>query len=128
MNKMKEKILVIDDEDRYRKLIRAYLEKFNFTVYDVASAADAYGVLRSIDNIDLVITDLMMPGEDGATLMKNIRLEYKIPVIAISGIYDEAMFEADNIEFTDGFLKKPFELDHLSQMIFNVLMKSRKKK
>ncbi len=117
---MLKKILVIDDEQIYRTMLRQYLED-KFVVYDVPDGKEADIVLNSVDDIDLVITDLMMPGEHGVEIMTRIRKEYKIPVLVISGVYDEELFAEDNINFPDGFLKKPFELDKLRKKIFSLI-------
>ena len=118
-----KKILLIDDELVYRNMLRVFLEENDFIVYDVPSGKDADMVLKSVKDIDLAITDLMMPGEHGVDLMIRIREKYKIPVLVISGVYDKNMFEEDGIDFSDGFLKKPFELEELKKKVLELLEK-----
>ena len=113
----KKKILVIDDEPPYRELLKTILEKNNFIVFDVPDGQEANIVLQSIDKIDLVITDLMMPGEHGIDVMIRIKKDYKVPVLVISGVYDKEMFEEEGIRFSDGFLKKPIETNELLNIV-----------
>ena len=116
-----KKILLIDDEHEYRNMLRSYLEDNNYIVYDVPSGDEADLVLQSVDDIDLVITDLMMPGEHGVDLMIRLKDKYNLPVLVISGVYEKDLFEAENIEFSDGFLKKPFELSTLNERVKKLL-------
>lgn len=118
---MMKKILLIDDELVYRNMLRSYLENNDFIVYDVPSGHEADIVLQSVDDIDMVITDLMMPGEHGIDLMIRIREKYKIPVLVISGVYDQDLLKEDDIDFSDGFLKKPFELEELKKKVIELL-------
>jgi two-component system cell cycle sensor histidine kinase/response regulator CckA len=101
--------LLVDDEPPIRTFLRAILEAEGFQCLEAESAPDALKVIRRIDGrIDLVITDIKMPGEmDGIDLAQSLRMSYPIlPVILISGFADEHSSDHTLEEFT--FIQKPF--------------------
>src|SRR3546814_19824799 len=76
------RILLIDDEPSIREPLAEYLGAQGFTVVDAASAAEARSVLRA-QTVDLVVSDIMMPGEDGMSLTRPLRQTSGIPVILL---------------------------------------------
>src|SRR3546814_7233127 len=76
------RILLIDDEPSIREPLAEYLGAQGFTVVDAASAAEARSVLRA-QTVDLVVSDIMMPGEDGLSLTRHLRETSGIPVILL---------------------------------------------
>src|SRR3546814_1114445 len=77
------RILLIDDEPSIREPLSEYLESQGFAVSDAASAAEARSVLRA-KSIDLVVSDIMMPGEDGLSLTRHLRETSNVPVILLT--------------------------------------------
>src|SRR3546814_13219032 len=77
------RILLIDDEPSIREPLAEYLSAQGFTVVDAASAAEARSVLRA-QTVDLVVSDIMMPGEDGLSLTRHLREPSGIPVILLT--------------------------------------------
>ena len=80
---LNNKILVADDDDRIREIVRIYLEAEGFDVYEAEDGNQVLEMVRQ-DNPDLVILDLMMPGLDGWTVCKILRKETKIPIIMLT--------------------------------------------
>ena len=79
------KILLIDDDEQIRKLVRRYLEGEGHRVYDAQTAENGMSVFLA-QEIDLVITDILMPGKDGIELITELRREKpEVKIIAISG-------------------------------------------
>ena len=77
------RILLIDDEPSIREPLTEYLTAQGFAVTAAASAAEARSVLRA-QSIDLVVSDIMMPGEDGLSLTRHLRETSAIPVILLT--------------------------------------------
>ncbi len=107
-------ILVVDDEEPIRELLKQQLEEFNYNVVTVESGDEAARALAK-DSFDLVITDLQMPGSiDGIKLLEIVREEHKyIEVIIITGHASvDTAVEALRKGAVDYF-HKPFKLEHL---------------
>jgi len=105
-------ILVVDDDDRIRSLLKKYLAKAGFRV---SAARDAAEARRKMDGLafDLIILDVMMPGEDGFSLTRSLREHNDVPIILLTAKGDAA----DRIEGlktgADDYLAKPFETEEL---------------
>ena len=83
MNKNVFHILVVDDDDRIRELVKQYLEENNFLV---TSAIDAFDAKKKLDIIkfDILIIDIMMPGQSGLSLTKEIKKSNPTPIILLT--------------------------------------------
>ena len=118
---MKYKLLIADDEKNIRE---GLAESFSLDGYDVVSAADgkeAYKYFQKGD-VDLVITDLRMPGLSGEELLKNIQAEIPgIPVIILTGHGSVAAAVEAMRNGARDFLTKPVNLDHLSLLVKQAL-------
>src|SRR6202795_2657992 len=108
---MKPRILVVDDEEKLRRVIELQLTAAGF---DVDKAASAEEGLRLAERADLVLTDLKLPGMDGLELLAAIRRQnMQSPVIVMTAFGTvEIAVEAMKTGAAD-FLLKPFSLDHL---------------
>lgn len=107
-------VLVVDDDDRIRSLLKQYLEKLHYRVTTAASPATARKLLGTLD-FDLAIFDVMMPGETGIELLQGIRREgIRTPVLLLTARGETA----DRIEGlkagADDYLAKPFEPEELA--------------
>ena len=125
MNKNTFHILVVDDDDRIRELVKQYLEENNFLV---TSAIDAFDAKKKLDIIkfDILIIDIMMPGQSGLSLTKEIKKSNKMPVILLTA-KDEAADRIQGLELgADDYLGKPFEAKELLLRIKNILNKIQK--
>jgi len=117
---LKNKILIADDDDRIREVVRIFLEAEGF---DVAQAEDGNRALEMVrkDNPDLVILDLMMPGLDGWTICKILRKETKIPIIMLTAKGDENDRVLGFDLGADDYVVKPFSPRELSARVKAVL-------
>lgn len=113
-------ILVVDDDTRLRELLRKYLSENGFWVTTAADAEEARARLASLA-FDLIVLDLMMPGENGLELTTSLRRESTVPIVMLT-----AMGEADDRiagleRGADDYLPKPFEPRELVLRIRTVL-------
>ena len=83
-------ILVVDDEQRMRKLVRDFLTKQNFRVLEAADGEEAVDVFMENKDIVLVILDVMMPKIDGFGVCELIRRESNVPIIMLTALDEEA--------------------------------------
>ena len=83
MNKNTFHILVVDDDDRIRELVKEYLEENNFLVTTAINASDAKKKIEIV-KFDILILDIMMPGESGLSLTKEIKDKNSTPVILLT--------------------------------------------
>ena len=114
-------ILIVDDEERLRKGLARSLSQEDCQTLTAASAEDALSLLKE-RKIDLVITDLVMPGMDGMTLVRNIKTiapGIKIVIITAYGSA-ESMKEAEELGVAC-YLAKPFDLSHLKSRVNELL-------
>ena len=116
---MKHRILVVDDEEKLRRVIELQLSAAG---YDVDKAASAEEGLRLAERADLVLTDLKLPGMDGLELLAAIRRQnMQAPVIVMTAFGTiEVAVQAMKTGAVD-FLLKPFSLDHLMAVIQKAL-------
>lgn len=102
-------ILVVDDDSRLRALLRKYLTDNGFRVTDAADACAARAMLAGIA-YDLIILDVMMPGENGLELTESLRRDGHPPPILILTAMGEPEHRIDGFERgADDYLSKPFE-------------------
>jgi DNA-binding NtrC family response regulator len=116
---MKKRILVVDDEEKLRRVIELHLMSAGFDVDKARSAEEA---LKLVDRADMVITDLRLPSMDGLQLLSLFRRQNAhAPVVVMTafGTVENAV-EAMKSGATD-FLLKPFSLDHLTAVVQKAL-------
>lgn len=113
-------LLVVDDDDRIRELLKRYLTKTGFRVSTAANAQAAHDLRRSL-RFDLLILDVMMPGEDGFSLTRNIRKTDDVPILLLTA----RSTSTDRIHGlsigADDYLPKPFEPEELVLRIKSIL-------
>jgi DNA-binding NtrC family response regulator len=116
---MKKRILVVEDEEKLRRVVELQLLSAGFDVDKAASAEDG---VRVVDRADLVLTDLKLPKMDGIEFLHVIRRQNsQVPVILMTAFGSvETAVEAMKSGATD-FLLKPFSLDHLMQVVAKAL-------
>ncbi len=118
-------ILVVDDDDRIRTLLKEYLTEKD---YIVSTANDAENAKTKIDlfKFDLIILDVMMPGQNGYELTKEIKKKIKLPVILLTA-KNEVENRIKGLELgADDYLSKPFEPKELLLRIKNIINKNNK--
>jgi len=125
-------ILVVDDTEANRVMLRKVLRLSGYEVLEATSGREALDLLHSgVSYPDLIVSDVEMPGMDGITLTRQIRLEEdpelaRIPLIVASGNADRAMRDTAIEAGADIFLTKPFELQDLRREIASQLRSRRK--
>jgi two-component system phosphate regulon response regulator OmpR len=122
MSKKTFHILVVDDDDRIRDLIKQYLEKNDFLITTAIDAFDAQKKLNII-KFDIMILDIMMPGKDGLSLTKEIKKNNTTPIILLTA-KGETKERIEGLELgADDYLGKPFDPKELLLRIKNILNK-----
>ena len=101
-------ILVVDDDTRLRALLHKYLSENGFRVATAGHAAAARAKMKSIA-FDLIVLDVMMPGEDGLELTRSLRLDNSVPILLITAMDEPADRVAGLESGADDYLAKPFE-------------------
>ena len=116
---MKKRILVVEDEEKLRRVIELQLASSGFEVDKAATAEEG---LKIVDRADLVLTDLKLPAMDGLELLGLIRRQNaQTPVIMMTAFGSvETAVDAMKKGAND-FLLKPFSLDHLMQVVHKAL-------
>jgi len=118
-----ETILIVEDDDRLRKLLRITLEKYGYKVLDAGNGEEAIEICNSYDGIiQLMITDVVMPKMNGKEAVDRIQPLYpKMKVIFMSGYTDDAISHHGVLEPGLNFIEKPFKHEQLALKIREVL-------
>ncbi len=125
MEKVKHHILVVDDDDRIRELVKEYLTDNGFIVSTGNSAGDAK-IKLCYFKFDLIVLDVMMPGQNGFELTKEIKKNSNVPIILLTA-KGEVENRIQGLELgADDYLGKPFEPKELLLRINNIVKKSKK--
>ncbi|MGA9502750.1 MAG: response regulator transcription factor [Pseudolabrys sp.] len=116
-------LLVVDDDRRIRDLLSRFLAGEGYRVSTAETAADARSRLKGL-SFDLLILDVMMPGESGFDLAKAIRGDSNVPILMLTA-RDAAESRIKGLEMgADDYLSKPFEPRELSLRIANILKRA----
>ena len=125
MNNFIAHILVVDDDDGIRSLVKKYLNENNFLVTTSDSAENALEKV-SIIKFDLIVLDVMMPGKSGLEFIKDNKSKIDTPIILLTA-KGEAEDRVGGLEVgADDYLPKPFEPKELILRIKNILNKTTK--
>ncbi len=119
-----DNILIVDDDLEIRTLLRDYLQEHG---YRVSTAADGGGMWRILagNRVDLIILDLMLPGDDGLVLCRKLRADREIPVIMLTAL-GETTDRIIGLEMgADDYLPKPFEPRELLARMKAVMHRTR---
>mgnify|MGYP001260445697 CR=1 FL=1 len=125
MDKFKAHILVVDDDDGIRSLVKQYLVEKKFLVTTANSAEDAAEKV-SIIKFDLIVLDIMMPGKSGLEFTRDNKSKINTPIILLTA-KGKANERVEGLEIgADDYLPKPFEPKELTLRIMNILSKTKK--
>ena len=125
MEKIKYHILVVDDDDRIRELVKKYLKENGFAVSTGNSAEEAK-IKLGYFKFDLIVLDVMMPGQDGFDLTKEIKKNSNVPIVLLTA-KGEVENRIQGLELgADDYLGKPFEPKELLLRIKNIIKKNKK--
>lgn len=117
------RLLLIDDEPSIREPLGEYLESQGFLVTAAESAAEARSILRA-QSVDLVISDIMMPGEDGLSLTRHLRESGTMPVILLTARAEDTERIIGLEMGADDYVVKPFNPRELVARIRTVLRRT----
>ncbi|MCB1468858.1 MAG: response regulator transcription factor [Rhizobiaceae bacterium] len=113
-------LLVVDDDTRIRNLLKQYLTENGFRVSAAATAAEARRKLEGLD-FDLLILDVMMPGESGVELTASLRVAKDVPILMLTALSETDSRIAGLEAGADDYLSKPFDPRELVLRINNIL-------
>ena len=126
MKKFKAHILIVDDDDRIRELVKQYLNDHDYLVTTANSAEDAKNKVDII-KFDLIVLDIMMPGQSGLEFTNEYKQKIETPIILLTA-KGEANDRVEGLEIgADDYLAKPFEPKELILRIKNILEKTKTK-
>ena len=126
MNKFVAHILVVDDDDRIRDLVKQYLNENNFLVTTANSAEDANKKIEVV-KFDLIVLDIMMPGKSGLEFTRENKNAINTPIILLTA-KGEVSERVEGLEVgADDYLPKPFEPKELVLRIKNILNKTKRR-
>ena len=115
-------ILLVEDEDMVRAVAERALTRNGYTVVTAANGEEALEIMNGRDDIDLLVSDVVMPVMDGPTLVRHARESRpKLPILFMSGYAEEQLrktIDLDNI----AFLPKPFSVHQLAEAVRDVMM------
>jgi two-component system OmpR family response regulator len=123
MNNRLSHILIVDDDSEIRDLLARFLDKHGFRV---TTAADGHNMRQQLENgrFDLVVLDIMLPGEDGLSLCRRLRNESKLPIIMLTALGEETDRIVGLVMGADDYLAKPFSPRELLARIKAVLRRT----
>ena len=125
MDNFKAHILVVDDDDGIRSLVKKYLTENNYLVTSAQNGEDASNKIKII-KFDLIILDIMMPGMSGLEFIQQYKKKFEIPIILLTA-KGEADDRVEGLEIgADDYLPKPFEPKELILRIQNIISKTKK--
>jgi len=123
MSNLQQQLLVVDDEPKIRQLLKKYLSQEGYLVDAVNDASEMDQYLLN-HTVDLVILDLMLPGEDGLSIGRRLRHQQNMPIIILSARSEE-LDKIIGLEMgADDYLSKPFNPRELLARIRSVLRRS----
>ena len=118
-------ILIVDDDDRIRSLLKDYLSDNNYIVSTAENAEQAKTRLEHL-KFDMIILDVMMPGQSGYDLTKELKKNIKVPIILLTA-KGEVESRIKGLELgADDYIGKPFEPKELLLRIKNIINKNKK--
>ena len=125
MGNNKKHILIVDDDNRIRDLLKDYLTDKSYIVSTAENAEKAKSILEYL-NFDIIILDVMMPGQNGYDLTKEIKKQMKVPIILLTA-KGEVENRIKGLELgADDYISKPFEPKELLLRIKNIINKNNK--
>lgn len=123
MSEENTRVLMVDDDERLQNVVREYLENYGFTVTALPSGNGLAEAMESVKP-DLLLLDVMLPGDDGFTILRSLRGNSRIPVIMLTACGDETDRIVGLETGADDYLAKPFNPRELLARIRAVLRRT----
>ena len=120
----KDSILIVDDDAEIRELLFEYFDQQGFQTKMAKDGKEMWSILDN-SRVDLIVLDLMLPGDDGLVLCRNLRSRSQIPVIMITARGEETERIIGLEMGADDYLAKPFNPRELLARIKSILRRSR---
>jgi signal transduction histidine kinase/ActR/RegA family two-component response regulator len=113
-----ETLLVVEDEPAVRRAVQRNLERLGYHVIAANDGEDALRLAESLDGIDLLLSDVVMPGIDGPELACRLRAKWSgLPVLFVTGYSADRLARSDALGPHDRVLEKPYQFDELARTI-----------
>jgi len=117
-----ETVLVVEDEPAVRRAVQRNLERLGFRVLAAHDGEDALRITDSLEGVDLLLSDVVMPGIDGPELACRLRAKWPdLPVLFVTGYSADRLTRSDAVGAHDRVLEKPYQLDELVRTIRGML-------
>ena len=113
-------LLVVDDDRRIRDLLSRFLSTEGYRVTTADTAADARAKLKSL-SFDLLVLDVMMPGENGFDFARALRTESGVPILMLTTESSDEMKSKGRAAGANGWLVKPFDPQRLMEVVKKVI-------
>jgi signal transduction histidine kinase/CheY-like chemotaxis protein len=118
----RETLLVVEDEAAVRRAVQRNLERLGYHVIAAQDGEDALRIAASLDGIDLLLSDVVMPGIDGPELACRLRARWRdLPVMFVTGYSADRLARSDAVGPHDRVLEKPYQLEDLARTIRQML-------
>jgi two-component system cell cycle sensor histidine kinase/response regulator CckA len=115
-------ILLVEDEEGLREVARKLLQRLGYVVFAAENSAHAIRLFDEHASIDVVLTDVIMPGTSGLELVKQlVKKRPSLKVIYMSGYTEDAIVQDGVLKAGISYLRKPFSLDSLGEKMLQVL-------
>jgi DNA-binding response OmpR family regulator len=119
----RKKVLVVDDDKKLTEIIEKYLSQYEFKVF-IANDGNEFEARIKEDNPDLILLDVMLPGESGFDILREVQKNFDIPVIMLTAKGDE-VDKVIGLEMgADDYITKPFSIRELIARIRTVLRRA----
>jgi signal transduction histidine kinase/CheY-like chemotaxis protein len=117
-----ETLLVVEDEAAVRRAVQRNLERLGYHVIAACDGEDALRIAASLDGVDLLLSDVVMPGIDGPELACRLREKWgDLPVLFVTGYSADRLTRSGAVRPHDRVLEKPYQLDELTRTIRHML-------
>jgi two-component system cell cycle sensor histidine kinase/response regulator CckA len=114
--------MVVEDEAAVRRAVQRRLERLGYEVIAACDGEDALRIAETLDGVDLLLSDVVMPGIDGPTLAVRLREKWQdLPVLFVTGYSADRLARSDAVGVHDQILEKPYQVDDLARTIRQML-------
>jgi signal transduction histidine kinase/CheY-like chemotaxis protein len=118
----RETVLVVEDEAAVRRAVQRNLERLGYCVIAASDGEDALRIADALDGVDLLLSDVVMPGIDGPELACRLRARWRdLPVLFVTGYSADRLARSDAVGQHDRVLEKPYQLEDLARTIRHML-------